>query len=320
MENLKFYNYMNLEHYCKQMGIEYANSNYIKWIKDIINTKLSMFSYDNLPEGLTSQIIEYALLFNNHLCFYKSKALGFGLYRYIPNGQFNQYWKPTKVNILALNGKPVATNVPFEDIILCRDNTMDIPPFLTLNTHIQEIIEIEKTLDVVVKWLRFPKIIEGEKSEVVTLEKLIKKNVDCEPFVIAGKGFANARFNDIDINIPVQPNQIFELLEKKRNLTLESMGIYAVDNKRERLITEEVASNNDYVNYVYVNMVAERELWIKLLNEQFGYKIKLVESYDKNQADEIEFKREETRAIEEEKAKAQNLIVKDTKVEVEDNE
>ena len=312
MNDLKFYNYMNLESYLGKLGIEYPSSKYIKWVKDIMNTKIGMFTYGNLPKGLTSQIIELALLFNNHLCFYDSKTTGFGLYRYIPNGQFDIYWKPTKVQILALNGKTIANNVPYEDIILCRDNTMDIIPFLTLNTHIQEIIEIENTLNVVVKWLRFPKIVEGEKSEVTTLEKLIKKNVECEPFVIAGKGFSNQRFNDIDINIPVQPDKIFELLEKKRNLALSSMGIYAVDNKRERVVTSEIQANNDYVDFVYSNMEQERSLFVKQLNEKFGYNIKLVETYVVNKEDDIKVKREETRAIEEEKAKAQNLI--ETKV------
>ena len=56
-----------------------------KYIKDIVATKVSMFSYKNLdkviPE-MTDSIIETALLFSPLLCFYKDNNLGWVLCRY----------------------------------------------------------------------------------------------------------------------------------------------------------------------------------------------------------------------------------------------
>lgn len=318
MDGQQYYNYTNLEQYCKKVGIEMPNSKYIKWVKDIINTKMGMFSYEGLPNNITSQILEQALIFNSHLCFYNKKALGgWVLCRWIPNGKFNIYWKPTKVQLLALNGETIETSVPYEDIILVRDNTLDIPPFLTLNTHIDEIITMEKTLDVVTKWLRFPVIIEGDKSEVVALEKLIQKNLDSEAYAIATKNFTDNRFKDIKIDIPVSPKEIFELIEKKRNLALASMGIYATDNKRERQITSEIQAENDYVDFVYSNMYEERKHFVEELNKR-GLKIKLIETYVENKLDDIETERIKTKSIEQEKAKAQ-IMVEKVKEEDKDN-
>ena len=50
MENI--YNYYNLEDYLRKNLID-PNEAYLRWVKDIINTKVSMFEYENLPDGLT---------------------------------------------------------------------------------------------------------------------------------------------------------------------------------------------------------------------------------------------------------------------------
>lgn len=81
------YNYYNLEDYLKKNLVD-CSDEYLRWIKDIINTKVSMFDYENLPEGLTSEILETALMFNNFLCLYRSEALGIVLCRYRDCGEF----------------------------------------------------------------------------------------------------------------------------------------------------------------------------------------------------------------------------------------
>ena len=63
-----FYDYNNLESYAKKLGLNY-DATYFRWVKDIIDVKLSMFSYENVSEyELSSDIMERALMFNNFLC------------------------------------------------------------------------------------------------------------------------------------------------------------------------------------------------------------------------------------------------------------
>ena len=308
MAKSTYFNYMNLPSYLNQLGLRY-DGQYLRWLKDIISTKISMFSYDGFPKEtkITSQILETALMFNNFLCFYRSKALGgLVLCRYIFGGEFDQYWKPVKVNLLTLSGKSIATDVPYEDIIPIRDNDMDIIPFLTLTSYIDQIIDFEDTLKMNMQLLRLPTLFTGSKSQVAQLKQMIKKVTDKEPFAIADKDFSEA-IQPVKFDLPVNPSSMYEIMEKYRNLALASMGIYGVDKKRERLVTSEIHAENDLVDFIYQSMLEQRKVAIDKLRE-WGYDITIKESYVENMKDETELEVEKSNMIEDGKAKAQEKI------------
>lgn len=302
-----FYNIMNLDSCFKQLGIT-GSPQYLRWVKDIINTKCTMFRYKNLPEGLTTEIIERALLFNNHLCWYNSTKLGgLILCKYRPGSTFDLYYKPVTVDLLTISGQPVAFGVPYEDIVLARDNTMDIIPFVTLNSYLEKIVELEKTLDILTRLVRFPTILTGDKKQTAMLQQVLKKNANCEGFIIGSKEFSQ-HLEQFDIKLPCSLAEVYDMLNQYKKLALGSIGIYSSDEKRERLITAEIQATNDFTDFVYAGMVEERKLFLRLINERFGSKIELEETYILNKKDDIKLTALETKAVEEEKAKAQNLI------------
>ena len=307
-----FYNYYNLEDYLKKNLID-PNEAYLRWVKDIINTKVSMFEYRNLPDGLTSEIVENALMFNNFLCFYHSEALGLILCRYRMGSEFNLYWKPTYVQLMTLSGKTIANHVPYEAIVPIRDNRMDIIPFVTLNGYISKIIEQEKTLDVLVRLVRFPTILTGSKEQMQMLKNLLKKNANCDGFTIADKGFKD-HIEQFPINLPCKLIEAYELMDKYKEMALGSIGIYSVDEKRERIVTEEVKATNDFVDFIYNGMVQERTNALKAVNERWGYDIVLEESYVENIKDEQEL---EARGVKLD-AKAEAKAESDKKEDIED--
>lgn len=304
--NELFYDYNNLAQYLNKMGIVGDNV-YLRWVKDIINTKITMFNYENLPsDDLTSEIIERALMFNNFLCAYKSDSLGFIICRYRPGSVFNIYWKPETVELLALNGKLIATNVPYNDIILLRDNPMDIVPFITLNNYIESIIAKEKTLDSIFDWISLPIIFTGEKSQVNEIKQSFKKAKMREPFAAATKGFTD-RIEQYDIKLPVELEDVYLILKKYRGMAYASMGIYEVDEKRERVVTSEIQAQNDYTDFVYTGMYNERKRFVEECNSRFGTNIVLREAYVQNQEDNIDMARKTALAEDAGKIEIQKL-------------
>lgn len=281
-----YYNYNNLETYLNKLGI-YYDKDYMRWVKDIINTKISMFQYDDLPDELTTEILEKALMFRNFLCFADIKGLGVRLCIWRTGDIWSDYLKPISVDLMALNGKPLAYNIPYDDIVLVRDNLMDIIPFLTLNSWIEKIMEKEKTLDSIYNWISLPTILAGDKEQAGTLKQLMKKASKREPFVIASKNFKD-HIEQFDLRLPTTISEVYDILKKYRGLALASMGIYGVDEKRERIVTAEIQSANDYVDFVYQGMYNERKRFVEECNSKFGTTIKLHETYVENQKDNLE--------------------------------
>lgn len=281
-----YYNFYNLEHYLSERGIRYSAS-YLRWVKDIINTKVTMFEYPNAPKyKLSSEIIEKGLMFNNFLCGYKNDAVGFVICRWRANSEFDLYFKPVTVNLLSLSGKTIATNVPYHDIVLLRDNPMDIIPFITLNDWIEKIIDKEKTLESVFDWISLPVIISGSKQQVTELKRLIKKSKVRDPFAIADQGFSKS-LETFDIKLPAPIADIYDTLKRYRAMAVQSIGIYQSDEKRERMISGEVEAANDYVDFIYNGCCQERKRFVRECLEKYDVDLGFKESYVTNLLDNI---------------------------------
>lgn len=211
--------------------------------------------------------------------------------------------------MLSLSGKSLAIGVPYEDIVIVRDNPSDIIPFVTLNSWLNKILDKEKTLDILMRLVRMPTILVGDKEQAGMLKQLMKKTYEYDGFAIGSKNF-KSHVEQFDIRMPVQLSDVYELIEKYKNLALNSMGIYGVDEKRERIVTSEVMANNDFTDFIYTGMYRERQRWVKEANEKWGLNIILHETYVDNQEDDIDITKRTALA----KAQA-NIAIEETKNE-----
>lgn len=251
----------------------------IRYLKDILSVKVSMFRYKNIEKipNLTSEILETAITFGWCLCFYESGA-GLGLYRFVPQGELNPYLKPTTVNIEALNGSPIAQNVPYDDIILVRDNSIGIAPFVCMVEYIRQIDRIDNTIFRVLNTLSLPIVIAGNKKLTGQLKETAKKLGSSDPYIVGDDNLVD-QVKMFNIDMPINPADVYLLKTKYKNELLTSIGIYSVEEKRERKIVSEVASQNDYTDHVYNDMLMQRKEFVSKLNSKYGLNIELVESY-----------------------------------------
>ena len=251
-----------------------------RYIKDIIDMKISMFDYEDLPdEDLTSEILETALMFNNKLCFYFIPGLqSWKLCKWLPDGDYNEYYKPRFVKLESIVGSVVyATRVPYKDIILVKDNTMDIIPFLVLSEYIAKIKKLEEDMEKVVTIATLPLMVVGNKKQASALKQVAKKLGSSDPFII-GDDMIGDQVKSFGINATVEPAQIYELRHKYINECRASVGIYSVDEKRERIVTQELLNLNDFSDTVYQEAVNERKRFVNQLNAK-GCNVKLKEVY-----------------------------------------
>lgn len=287
VNNMDYYFYSNLSQFINQKNIKGSKMEF-RYLHDVVNTKVSMFDYENLPNDLTSEILETAICFNSNLCFYNSSIYGVCLCRYLPLGEYNIYWKPTFVQLLSLNGLTIAERVPFSDIVLVRDNRMDIIPFIYINEYVSKMVEMEHTLLKNVQLLKLPAIFTGNKQMISTFNRIIEDGLGFKPFSVTD-GSVQETFQQFDIKLPVSPEEILSLYKNYKNMCLESMGIYGIETqKRERLLVDEVQSQTEYVDNIYQLSKMERERFIEECNNKFGTNIVLKETYQMIREDEID--------------------------------
>lgn len=274
-----YYNFMNIDHALKTNMIKSGSPWFqFRYIKDIVNTKIGMFEYENLPDGLTSQIMEMAIMFKHHLCLYNVPGIGVVLGYYMPDSTYNYYWKPDAVSVLALNGVTLATKVPFKDIVLVRDNKCDIIPYLTINEYIAKISDIEDKLFKELEIATLPVVLTGNKKQANALKVLAQKMGYKNPFIVADEDVTDT-VKSFDIKLTINPVDIYTIKRKYMNECLASLGIYSPEEKGERLLVDEIASQNDYVDFIYTEAVNERKRFVDECNKKFGTNIVLKETY-----------------------------------------
>lgn len=291
MSDSFYYDFMNMNDLLKKSlitkDVPWIN---FRYLKDIINTRISMFTYKNLPEPLTPKILEMALMFNNCLCFYNATELGgWVLCRYLYDSQFNMYYKPTTVNLLCLNGKPLKSNVPYEDIILVLDNKMDIIPFTCVSEYMEKINEVEEDMFKVLNICSLPLALVGDRKSAGQLNAIAKKLKINSPFIIGDDTIVDT-IKGFNIDVPINPNDIYDLKNKYKNECLASLGIYSVEQKRERIVTQELVNQNDYVDFVYQGAKIERQRFVDELNKRANLNVELIEVYDINYNDSVKEK------------------------------
>lgn len=287
MENNYFDFYQNYKTALAKLGID--EKLHFRDLYNIVSLKVSMFKYEDLPsKSLLSENVETALLFSNHLCWAKISATQeVVLCRYNQVGEWDIYANPTQVNLIAFNGANLGTQ-NWEDIVLFKDNPIDTIPYLMIKEYVDIINETENTLMVNMNTLRLPLMFICSPQNKATVNAFLTKMKRADATaVICDKSFAN-NIQTADIKIPISPLDIYEIRNKYKQELLVSLGIYAVDEKRERLVTAEVSSRNDYADLIYTMLIDSRRQSIEKVNKKFGTNIKIVESYDTVEKDKFE--------------------------------
>lgn len=274
-----YYDFINPNSALSQALIKHGYIAGLHYVKDIASVKVSEFKYKNIEKipNLTSEILETALLFNFQLCIYDVPEVGLGLYRYVTANVYNRYMKPVTVNLLTLKGDTVAIDIPYEDLIIVRDNSMDIIPFICMIEYIQKLEDIDTAVFKALNVATLPLVLTGNKKAAKSLQETAKQLGSPQAFIVGDDTITDS-VKAFDINVRINPTDIYELKNKYKNECLASIGVYSIEQKRERKLVDEIRSQNDYTERIYWDMKTQRDEFVRKVNEKYNLDIQLIET------------------------------------------
>lgn len=276
-----FDNY-RLGQYCNKFSIKQ-----LKFIFDIMNLACEQFYYENLPSDIDSRIIEQALFFRNNLCFYYDEAfLQPVLFEYGASDNLNLYVRPNKVRLTYLNGTQYK-EVFYKDIVPIYDNSLDIPPFIIVLEYINQLVTTDLSFDINMINLRLPFIFSGDKTQNAELKKMYQEINNFEPVFFTSNKKLNESIKNFDTKTDIKPMDILDVEQKIKDNVLKIIGVYTSISKKERVITGEQESNNDYVNMMYQMKLKNRKKAIEEVNKRWNTNIVLKELYQDVKEQEV---------------------------------
>lgn len=254
------------------------NETYVDYLERMKKICLSMFEWQNLPESMNARFIEMCLFYNGQAALLYDDNYGYINTMAADGGYINIYGLPTEIQCYSYRFNErrslFMTDTGEEkgkECILVMNNYERIPTSATVNLFAYRLAEAQRTADVNIKAQRTPILITTDQKQYFTLKKMYEEYDGNTPAIFADKNVITPdALKSLKTDAPFIAQNIMDYKREIWNEFLTFMGISNLSEKRERMISNEVDSNNELVNLNLQALLIPRKEACKQFNEKYG--------------------------------------------------
>lgn len=270
----------------------------------------SLFTWENLDKYAgtgASRFLEQSLYENGRACFLKDNELGYLALRVNPSDKLNVYMLPIKVMAWSIGYNK---EYDFDDIVYIMNNEIQKPTMAIIQLFAKRLYETERTIDTNLIAQKTPVLIEGDTKTILTLKNVYMQYSGNIPVIYGNKNFdVSSKLNVLRTDAPYVVDKLDTHKDKLWNDCMTFLGINnANTSKKERLVTSEVESNDQLINYYLNCFYKTRKKACDILNEKFGTNVEIVLNKEV-----VDLLAETTEALEEEGVKNGEVHNNDSK-------
>lgn len=276
---------------------------YYFWVSKLLDITIDMFAYNGLPKSIPEEEIEKRLITTGYCGFLQHPKLGlivcdcypynYDLYgRFLNVNFFNPY---KKFNIPGITTQSKTIGV---DCAIIYNNSIekylnkplqgsDIV-FQEICRYARQLADLESSINLNIINSRQPFLVTAADAQteqsILNVFRALKRG---EQKAILDKNIMKdataLKVNDIQVGF------LTELLDARNSLIkqfLADFGIFSTDDKKERLIVDEMAQENRNVKCFVYSMLKERQNGVEMVNDLYGTNITVelrAELYDKTE-------------------------------------
>lgn len=254
------------------------DSTYVDYLERMKKICLSMFEWQNLPTSMNARFIEMCLFYNGQAALLYDDNYGFINTMAADGGYINIYGLPTELNCYSYRFNQrrslYMTDTGEEkgsECILVMNNYERVPTCATVNLFAYRLAEAQRTADVNIKAQRTPILLTTDQKQIFTLKKMYEEYDGNTPAIFADKNTITPdALKAIKTDAPFIAQNIMDYKREIWNEFLTFMGISNLSEKRERMVSNEIDSNNELVNLNLQALLTPRKEACKQFNEKYG--------------------------------------------------
>lgn len=248
------------------------------------NLTLSRFIWEGLPSSIEERHIEIPLFEHGEVFVFEHKDYGLVALPCSEAGQKNIYNEPTHVNVIGY-GQSLGV-YPITDGVRILNNDLKIPSILNVMYYANMVNMTDETMMKNLEKLKLPYIITTSKENQQSYRVLLDKIMKGEDAVFIDSMLSVGGKLGIEVLNTNVPYLVGDLQEHKNNLMDEFLTITGLNNtsanndKKERLLVDEVNVNNGEI-LMYLDLdYKHREKACKEINAKFGTNIQCKKRID----------------------------------------
>lgn len=266
----------------RQQENDYLNdATYQSYLWRLIDLAVSVFKWENLPEGINERVFERWLVAQGMVLFAYDEALksdpdqrspeGYAMLRMAPAGSFDIYSIPKRRYAYTVDPEHAMMEFDITNSVICFNDNMGIPMIPTLELYARRLWRIERCIDVNVEQQKTPRIIKCTEKQRMSLQNVFAQVDGFMPVVWADKDLDLSGVEVLATDTAFIGQDLNVLKHQVWNEALTFIGIEnANTDKKERLVTGEVMSNMGDVEAQRFTRLNSRKQFCGEVNAMFG--------------------------------------------------
>lgn len=269
----------------KQSPLEQAftlnDATYVDYIERLKRIAMSRFEWQNLPSSMDERYLEKCLFYTGQAALLHHPEYGFINTKATIDGALNLYGLPTSINChsygviqesrMVYNGIALPEkDDDSEAILVMNDWNMD-PTSAVIELFAARLAEAERACDVNIKAQKTPYVVLTSDSQRHSMTNAFQQ-VDANAAVIVGEKdvFDIGNIKTLNTQAPYVTDKIMNYKNQIWNECLTLLGVNNLQEKRERMVTDETNTNNELINLNLMSYLKPREKAAAQFNEKFG--------------------------------------------------
>lgn len=253
----------------------YGSPLFLNYYNRLKNLAVSMFEWKNLPDTVDERFLELTLFEKGWAVFFRnSDNDSLMALECLLDGELNSYRIPVRRRAYAINGFQ-QTLYP-NDSVLIFNNYVHTPTCFDIMEYALKLYQCDSSININMNAQKYPKLITCPENQRLSLKNMLEQYDGNSPIIFGDKKLDLSSISVLDLNAPYNIDKLDIHKCMIWNEILTFLGINnANQNKKERLVADEVSANNEHVFAEREIMLASRLQAAKEINQLFGTNIEV---------------------------------------------
>ena len=253
------------------------------YIRKLSEFAIGRFKWINLPKEIDERFLELVLHRNALSLFFFDPTYD----RYMAlsgsgSGSWNMYDNPTEFTAigpgysqrLRAGATPKDYDAGMYDCVPIWANYMRTPDWDVIYLYATKLAEVERTIEINLKAMRTPFLFTVDDNERLTFQNIWRQIQDGQPAIFGTNTLGESINDKVNLfSMPIDRELVPNLQIAKTRLWNECMTMLGINNanqdKRERMVADEVSSNNSQITIARNISMEARKYAVKQINDRY---------------------------------------------------
>ena len=253
-----------------------AVTNERMYLRILAELSVNRFKWVGLPDTIDERFLELTL-FHQALCvFYFDKDYDRYLaLRAAGTGRVNMYDNPTTFTTIGNGNGQTNKTLKSRECVPIWANFLRVPDSDICYLYATKLAQVDRTIEINLKAMRHTSVLFVDENERQSYVNLMRQVDEGQPHIFGTPSLDLSKVQAF--NLGIDKDQVPNLMLVKTRLWNECMTLLGINNanqdKKERLVSDEVAANNDQVVAARGVSLNARVMAAEQINRMFGLSV-----------------------------------------------